>query len=94
MGECKPVGAVGEERIVHVCCAESVVDAFYPRKQPGEFGHRSQPTCMKYGHEPTQFCFERESCDATEDQADDEDGEPEANASKMIGLRHEYEQSR
>jgi hypothetical protein len=25
---------------------------------------------------------------------DDEDGEPEANATKMIGLRHEYEQSR
>ncbi len=93
MSECEPVGAVSEKRIVRVCSAESVVDAFDPLKQPGEFGDWSQPTCMKDGHEPTQLRLEREGRDATEDKTDDEDGEPEANASKMIGLSHEYEHS-
>ena len=94
MGECEPVGAISKKWIGRVCNAKSVIDAFNPLKQPGDFGKRSQPSRMQNGHEAAQLCFEREGRDATEDQADDEDGEPEVNASKMIGLRHEYEQSR
>ena len=43
---------------------------------------------MEKGNKPAELGLERKGCDATEDKAGDEDSEPEANATKMIGLRH------
>jgi hypothetical protein len=91
VGKREPVCAVGKERIMGVRSRESFMDAFDPREQMGRFGNRSHQTCAEDGIQPAQFGLERKSCDATDDQASNENGEPETNATKMVSLRHRFE---
>lgn len=93
VSKCEPIGAVGEERIAAIGSRDAFIDAFDPGENLGEFGNRSKPPRAKEGNKPTELRLEGEGCNATENEADDEDSQPEANATKLIILRHHCKKS-
>lgn len=84
VGECEPVGAVGEEWGVDAVLVECVMDAVDPEDDSaGEDRVGGEES-----GEPASFVFEREGSDAAEDEAGDEEREPEADGAKVRGWLH------
>jgi hypothetical protein len=80
MGEGEPVGSIGEKWVAKAVIVEGVMDSCNPKddlvgknRMGGEEGRK-----------PSSFMFERKGGKAAEDQAEDEQGQPEANGAEEL----------
>lgn len=80
----KPVSTVGKKRVTGVRGIERFTNSLNPRKQVDRFGDWPHRTGIQRGIEPAEFSLKRKCGDAAQNQPDDENGEPYANAAKMI----------
>jgi hypothetical protein len=80
MGEGKPVGPIGEERVAKGVIVEGVMDSCNPKDDL--VGNNRMGS--EEGRQPSGFMFERKGGEAAEDQAEDEEGQPEANGAEEL----------
>ena len=91
VSEGEPIGAVSHEGVIAIRVHDSLVHAAQPDVKSG-FG--AGKGGWGYAEDPVQrsgFVFQGEGGDATEDEADDEDGEPDSDCSDhpdCFGIGH------
>lgn len=93
MSVSQPVRPIGEKRILHAGVSERMIDTRDPRKQMGRGRQGNQRRRLQQLKEPMYLCLEWKSGDATEDEPDDEDQNPESNAAKRRMRFHGRSQS-
>ena len=80
MGEGKPVGSIGEERVAKGVIVEGVMDCGKPKDDL--VGNNRMGS--EEGRKPSGFMFERKGGESAEDQAEDEQRQPEANGAEEL----------
>lgn len=84
----EPIGAVSEKRIARAGGVQSNRHAIDPSGQPRRFENCLQHSEVNKRIEPIDFGLERKRRDAAEHESNDEDGEPETDEPKLIGVCH------